>query len=61
MADWNKTKARQEARRFAAALLEAQDQPDWVLDAGIPQGPLAEAFQNELLKIAARIRATIKG
>jgi hypothetical protein len=57
---WTKSEARQEARRFAVAQLENQDQPDWCDDAGVPEH-LWPVFNDEMKRIAARIRSTIKG
>lgn len=55
---WTRREARQEARRYAAALLANQDQPDWADDAGVPDA-LLQIFNEELQLISARIKATI--
>lgn len=55
---WTNKEARQEARRYAATLLEAQDSPDWCIDVGLPEDKEI-IFMNELLRLAARIRKTI--
>ncbi|TQK10193.1 hypothetical protein [Herbaspirillum sp. SJZ107] len=56
---WTKTEARQEARRYAAALLDTQDSPDWTIDAGLPLA-METVFMDELRRLAGRIRKTIK-
>jgi hypothetical protein len=56
---WTKREARKAARRYASALLDAQDSPDWCIDVGLPHD-MEEVFMDELRQLAARIRKTIK-